>query len=363
MANDTARDQTGEQAVLLLRALADTGSARATDLAAAAGIPEAPATRLLSKLAALDLVEFDRVTALYRLGPQALRTAGAPSEHREARDVVHDVADRAGPGTKVNDLVNRLVIDVWDENLHQGYWHSDDDDSSNRVATDRLTDLVITHSDLGRGGRVLDIGCGVGVPALRLAEAAPVDVVGISNNHFQIDQANRRAVAGGAAQRVRFEYADALDLPYAADSFDVVWMVECLSALDRRRALDEARRVLRPGGRIVLTDQMLTGVMNDQNRGLIEEYLASTDASLLDADGYRALIAAVDLEVVTLIDISEHTRKTAVRMIEAVDRRHDELIDRHGRAVAPLLEMFRSPVPTMAEMGYVLVVAGKPTGS
>lgn len=350
MTVDSGADRTGEHAAELLRSLARLGTARISDLAAAAGIDERAAAILLSKLAVLGLVERDQETLVYQRVP----SGAAPDR------LVHEVAAGVGAEVDVNELVNRIVVDVWGENVHQGYWHGEDDDASNQVATEQLTDLVIAQSGLADGDRVLDIGCGVGSPAIRLAETVPVEIVGISNTRSQIEEASRRAAAIGLDPRVRFEFADALDLPFPEDSFDVVWMIELLAVLDRERALDQAWRVLRPGGRLVLTDQLLIAAPTGENRRQIEAYFAATPATLLDADGYRALLAAVGFDMADVIDVSDNTRRTAVRMIEAVDRRHDELIASYGRGITPLLEMFRSPVPLLPELGYAVLSCRKP---
>ncbi|HEV2782256.1 MAG TPA: methyltransferase domain-containing protein [Actinophytocola sp.] len=272
-----------------------------------------------------------------------------------------DSAPTSAETDEFYEVTNLVLLDVWGDNFHQGYWESEEDDSSIQVATERLTDLLIERSELGGGGRVLDIGCGLGVPALRLAEKTPAEVVGVSNNQSQIDEANQRAVAKGLHDRVRFDYADALDLPFPDGGFDVVWIFEALMHMDRPRALREARRVLRPGGRIVITDQLQLGPMTDENARLVREQLDLMHASpLLFEDGYRALVRESGLELVEFLDISRHTQITSRRVIETVDRRYDELLARYGEVVIPILQSFRNPAALVPELGYALIVARRP---
>jgi cyclopropane fatty-acyl-phospholipid synthase-like methyltransferase len=54
-------------------------------------------------------------------------------------------------------------------NLHFGYWDDETADPDFDAATDRLTGLVLAALGVSAGSRVIDIGCGVGGPALRLA--------------------------------------------------------------------------------------------------------------------------------------------------------------------------------------------------
>ncbi|GII76242.1 methyltransferase type 11 [Sphaerisporangium rufum] len=272
-----------------------------------------------------------------------------------------ELSDLSDQTAEFYDISNLILVELWDENFHQGYWLSADDESSNKVATDRLTDLLIEKSGLSAGGRVLDVGCGIGTSAFRLAEATPAQVVGISNNQAQIDEANRRATERGLAGRVAFEYADVLALPYPDASFDVVWVFEALMHMDRTRTLREIRRVLRPGGRVVITDLLQHGELAGEDARLIHEHMAEMQASpLLDADAYRALVAGAGLELAELSDISEHTGKTARRVYDAVNERYDELVAKYGAEAAGLLEVFRNPIGLLPQMGYLIAVAHRP---
>lgn len=102
--------------------------------------------------------------------------------------------------------------------------------------------------EVGRGERVLDLGCGAGrfVAALREAGADPV---GVEVAGAALERA--RAVAPGADLRL---LADDGSIPLEHGSVDLVWCSEVLEHVaDGSHLLQEARRVLRPGGRILVT--------------------------------------------------------------------------------------------------------------
>jgi demethylmenaquinone methyltransferase/2-methoxy-6-polyprenyl-1,4-benzoquinol methylase len=109
---------------------------------------------------------------------------------------------------------------------------------------------------LAPGDAALDVCCGTGDLALELARRVAPDghVVGCDFSEPMLDLAREKATAT-APGAVRFEWADALRLPYDAGRFDAVTVgfgVRNLADLDR--GLREMARVLRPGGRLVILE-------------------------------------------------------------------------------------------------------------
>jgi demethylmenaquinone methyltransferase / 2-methoxy-6-polyprenyl-1,4-benzoquinol methylase len=112
------------------------------------------------------------------------------------------------------------------------------------------------RAELVPGDSALDVCCGTGDMALELAgRVSPGgNVVGCDFSEPMLDLAREKA-NGRAAEAVRFEWADALSLPYDAGRFDAVTVgfgVRNLADLDR--GLREMTRVLRPGGRLVVLE-------------------------------------------------------------------------------------------------------------
>lgn len=103
---------------------------------------------------------------------------------------------------------------------------------------------------------VLDVGCGTGTLARQLAEADPaLRVIGIDGDEEVLARARRRAAPFG--ERVRFSQGLADALPLEDDSVDVFLaslLLHHLAPPSKLGALTEARRVLAPGGRIVIAD-------------------------------------------------------------------------------------------------------------
>ena len=121
---------------------------------------------------------------------------------------------------------------------------------------------LIADLGLPQGSRGLDVGCGVGLYALWLAEAIGPHgcVVGIEPTAERADAA--RALVGNAlaGERLQFRAGDAtaIDAPDAA--FDWIWCGDVLHHVQETgRALGEFARVLKPGGRLVVKESQLLG--------------------------------------------------------------------------------------------------------
>jgi SAM-dependent methyltransferase len=108
-------------------------------------------------------------------------------------------------------------------------------------------------------GRVLDLGCGLGVELAELANRG-YEAVGVDLSPEAI------ARARDLHPRVSFQVADVLSLPFGPNSFDVLLDRGCfhyLPATDRPRYEAEAWRVLRPGGRFLLRACLTSGGMRN----------------------------------------------------------------------------------------------------
>lgn len=121
----------------------------------------------------------------------------------------------------------------------------------------QITDQVEKHllDDLigpVRGKRIIDVGCGDGVLAVRLALAG-ADVTGLDADPRMLSAARARARIAGTA--TTFIEGDIRLLPFADGSFDTAVAISVLCLVrDAEHAVQEMARVLRPGGRLVLAE-------------------------------------------------------------------------------------------------------------
>lgn len=116
-----------------------------------------------------------------------------------------------------------------------------------------VTETIVQLAAAGPGMQVLDLACGTGEPAISLAAQVGVKgrVIGIDTNSELLEVA--RARAQQRCLNIEFRQADAHALPFSPESFDrVTSRFGVMFFDDIARALGEARRVLRPQGRIAL---------------------------------------------------------------------------------------------------------------
>jgi demethylmenaquinone methyltransferase / 2-methoxy-6-polyprenyl-1,4-benzoquinol methylase len=120
----------------------------------------------------------------------------------------------------------------------------------------RWRERAAARAELAPGQTALDVCCGTGDLALALAEGVgPTgEVLGCDFSEPMLDLAREKAAARGLGQ-ARFEWADALELPYQDGRFDAVTVgFGARNLADLERGLAEMRRVLAPGGRMVILE-------------------------------------------------------------------------------------------------------------
>ncbi|MFE0022215.1 class I SAM-dependent methyltransferase [Amycolatopsis sp. NPDC059021] len=115
-------------------------------------------------------------------------------------------------------------------------------------------DEVVTALDLRDGQVLLDLACGRGGYGLEIARRSGCRVVGVDFSAVAIGQAQRRAQELGLADRADFRVGELAGTGLGAASVDAVLIVDAVQfAESKLDALRECRRVLRPGGRVVIT--------------------------------------------------------------------------------------------------------------
>ncbi|MFI1654533.1 GNAT family N-acetyltransferase [Streptomyces sp. NPDC020472] len=118
--------------------------------------------------------------------------------------------------------------------------------------------LLALSGRLPERPRVLDLGCGPGRSALLLAAEAGAEVTAVDTHEPFLAELRETAAARGLDGAIRTLNADMRALPFPDGSFDLVWAESSVFVLGFDRALTEWRRLLAPGGTLVLTECVWT---------------------------------------------------------------------------------------------------------
>jgi ubiquinone/menaquinone biosynthesis C-methylase UbiE len=186
--------------------------------------------------------------------------------------------------------------------------------SGGRNATVRLAQLA----QINGSERVLDVGCGIGGPSRYLASRFGCVVTGLDLT------ADFVALAGMLAQRTRlsdkvtYRQGDALNLPFADASFDLVWSQNAaMNIADRDRLYAEMHRVLRPAGRLAL-QEMAAGAGG-------EPFFPTPWASnksisfLLTPQSTRAALERIGFRVIAWQDTTEEVLQQQMARAKAIE--------------------------------------------
>lgn len=141
---------------------------------------------------------------------------------------------------------------IWGEHMHHGYYGPTGQQPKDRYqAQIDLIEALLGWGNVTQAQALVDVGCGIGGSALYLAEKFGAEATGITLSPVQAERAQQRAAEKGVT--ARFEVADALEMPFPDQSFDLVWSLESGEHMpDKAKFMAECYRVLKPGGTFLM---------------------------------------------------------------------------------------------------------------
>ena len=185
------------------------------------------------------------------------------------------------------DIVNDLIYEG-SNFLNVGYWR--EGTSGAREACENLMEELLARIPEKRG-KILDVACGKGGTTRYLCNYYdPADVVGINISAEQLEKC--RAIAPGCT----FLEMDATKMDFPDSSFDNIVSVEAAFHFDtREKFLNEAFRVLKDGGRLVMTDIIMPQDFSRQPHANVLE----------DIDAYKAVCRRANFADIEVLDVTE----------------------------------------------------------
>jgi ubiquinone/menaquinone biosynthesis C-methylase UbiE len=216
---------------------------------------------------------------------------------------------------------DRDVIECFGLHVHWGYWENPAlADGSTADFAKAAENLVIKMSDLAETQnslKILDCGCGFGGNISSLNQRfSHLELIGLNIDPRQLERA-RSQVNPTNNNKLEFIQGDACELPFPDASFDLVFAVECIFHFpSRQKFFQEVKRVLKPGGRLVLSDFVPREIVLStwSLTSLISEPLVSHAYGRVDVtyslSKYRDLAKNTGFQIGNEIDITQNTVPT-----------------------------------------------------
>ncbi len=165
------------------------------------------------------------------------------------------------------------------------------------------TDSLARDAGITEKSKVLDIGSGLGGPALHLAENIGCRVTGLDIVESNIMTAAERARARSLQHLVEFRLGDAMAMPFNDGQFDVILGQDAWCHVpDKDKLIAECARVIAPGGSVAFTDWLQVGAMES---AFLDEVLAAmASPNLATLESYVAMLERHGFTVHEQEDIS-----------------------------------------------------------
>ena len=206
----------------------------------------------------------------------------------------------ANYGNFQTELYVQIRREAFGEDIGQNSW----------LTADEL-DTFLQWLDLSPGKTLLDVACGAGGPALRIAASTGCSVIGIDVHEQAVTTASSVAAQRGLAERAKFRSVDATGpLPFSDASVEAITCIDAINHFaDRPRIVAEWARLLKTSGRLLFTDPItLTGPLTNAEVVL----RSSAGFYLFVPHGYdESVIKQCGLQLLVCEDVTANMAKVA----------------------------------------------------
>lgn len=171
------------------------------------------------------------------------------------------------------------------------------------VGGGRETDILAEKAGINRETKVLDVCSALGGPARHLAQKYGCSVTGLDATSKMVEEAILRTEQTGLSDHVDFRIGNALDMPFHAGTFDVVWGQDAWCYITgQERLIMEAHRVLKYDGVIAFTDWIQAGNMSDTEWKELNTFMAFPSMETLD--GYEKILKDTGFTILEKEDLT-----------------------------------------------------------
>lgn len=196
--------------------------------------------------------------------------------------------------------------------MHYGYYGNRTQKLTHTEALLQMNAVLAGYARITREDQVLDAGSGYGGSALWLASNIGCQVTGITLVQEQVQEAQNAAQRRQLEQRVHFACMDFTQTTFDNATFDVVWTLESLVHAERKRDfLREAFRLLRPDGRLLISEYMLRDEppLSEEEKASLTPWLTGwVMPNLLTPNTYTSLLREEGFEAPQIRNLTDQTK-------------------------------------------------------
>lgn len=221
------------------------------------------------------------------------------------------------------------------DNFHFGFFHTGA--KTLQEGLDAHTDLVSEMARIDGSKSVLDVGCGICAPAIRIARKHGCCITGINISGEQVRHGRELIESENLSDKITVTQGNALQLDFKDNSFDSIVCLEvagdiCVTDEQKDGLAAELYRVLKPGGHLGFSDLVFTGKPTKEEEKSMRTILYHEGEELIT--DWPAIFEKYGFTINQQKDYIDDTMETWTHSLAVYEEKIDEVIERYGRRIA-----------------------------